>query len=1116
MEKIGQLQIISELQKFNQNISFWLAENEEGISYDVLTIKKNIEYEILLNRIIRNEVIALLNQKFEGIQKIVMVDYDEICKAHYIVYEHFENNVNKSYYTIENLRKIARGLNQLKSKNLDGFIFDKKTILTSKDDVNLCFVGLYDLFKQQNLINDEFLSPEVLKGIRPKFQSDIYSLSLFFKHQLKAENIQILNPIFEKSLSENRIDRYSKYSELLEELEKNEYSKKAIYSTLKPRISIKVLLEDEDYLGIIIDEMNQMCYIQLDRNRSSARDQIQATFSTKKFSGRFTVNEDDYIFIHLKSCRPSPSYEVQKNGFLCEYGFENSITKFNCTAYFNEKWENYNSLDELSRCKIDTITKWRTLPEKEKEFIEEQAFNAEYLQRELCNGNAANVRFKLTDKFRAWKKINELRKAKVQVSIDYKIVGQILDYNPTDCYLILKDVKCSIDEIPENGKLFQDVKMETSQYKKEMEAIKKFEKGDTVNPDFSSILTTPARIEQVNHIDMDYEGFKQLVINQNLKNDNTQRETVLEAIHQKPIFLIQGPPGTGKTTIIVELIQQLIKRNSNVKILVTSQGNDAIDNVLKNFIDSETQFMRLASQNTMDGEKVAKELMPHTYTEKLMHWVSETQQKSIANFNGSFKSEIKNSALVAFYNAYLNLDTNESKSLSVFFDMLKFEPNYIKKMFSEVKKISEVDMIFEKHLGKKFKQLKKIQKDWFAFISNAETDIGGKKWSMLNNGSEEIDLLTAFVKRVNLIGATCIHIASGQYSKINFRFDYVIMDESSKATPAECLVPINMGQNIILIGDHKQLPPVITREELIINKVRTELEDEGLDMDKEFGESLFETLITQFEVNQNLKSLIRMLDIQYRMPRQVGALISKYFYDNKLKNPDLKLIPEYDKSKFHGLNFIKPNTNIYEVETKEMMEVPNSIVFVSTSNRIAPFDNGNKYFRQNECNVDCIKEILNNLNKLYPENLTRDKPFTIGVIAGYRGQVELLKGINLFEYNNFVKTEIDDQGKEKLISLIEVNTVDKFQGAERDIIIYDIVKSSQGSSNIGFLVDYRRMNVAFSRVKRLLIVVGDSEYILKRASIDPKSKFKEFKLKQIVQDFHKQGLIINNLNDIIK
>jgi superfamily I DNA and/or RNA helicase len=325
------------------------------------------------------------------------------------------------------------------------------------------------------------------------------------------------------------------------------------------------------------------------------------------------------------------------------------------------------------------------------------------------------------------------------------------------------------------------------------------------------------------------------------------------------------------------------------------------------------------------------------------------------------------------------------------------------------------------------------------------------------------------------------------------------MDESSKASPAETLVPINMGQNIILIGDHKQLPPVVTREEAVKKNVKSELEDNGLDFEKAFGESLFEKLIKAFEADESKQNYIKMLDIQYRMPKQVGSLISKYFYDSNLKNPETSVIPDYDKQKHHGLT-LKRET---------------SIIFFSTSQRENPNDNDNKFNRQNKCNVQAIKELLEKLNVLYCDNLTKPKPFTIGIIAGYRGQVDLLKSsINLSQYSNFVQVETDENGKQKKTNLIEINTVDKFQGAERDIIIYDIVRSSKGQSNIGFLDDYRRINVAFSRVKRLLVVVGDSEYLIKRATLNPNGKFTEFKLQQIGQDLQEQGLVFNQLHEI--
>ncbi|MBK8657512.1 MAG: hypothetical protein IPN22_01180 [Bacteroidetes bacterium] len=96
------------------------------------------------------------------------------------------------------------------------------------------------------------------------------------------------------------------------------------------------------------------------------------------------------------------------------------------------------------------------------------------------------------------------------------------------------------------------------------------------------------------------------------------------------------------------------------------------------------------------------------------------------------------------------------------------------------------------------------------------------------------------------------------------------------------------------------------------------------------------------------------------------------------------------------MKFNKPTASIFDTAENREIEVPNSVIFVSTSNQANPNDNDNKFQRQNECNKNSIKEILKQLNKLYPDNLTRKKPFTIGVIAGYRGQVNLLKTVLIY------------------------------------------------------------------------------------------------------------------------
>jgi len=1121
LETIGQYNIIQELQKLNDNLTFWLTENNDGQTFDVLSIAKNPKYDRLIDRLILNEVSPLLNKDIAGFQKIVETGFDTENQVYFIAYENFDgqplNEVYK-YADIRTIIEIAKGLDGLKKDNRQTYIISPKYISVNSNGIaKVRFIGLFELFKFENLLETEYLSPNVVEWLndpkkpRPNFQDDIFSLVKTFEEFFilnYGSNSQQVNDILEKALKDKRTERFSKYHEFIELLEQIPFVTQT-YKNNSQIVRVKTQPQYEKDIQELINSMNENVWFLVENKLSEGKKQITGQFSTNSWNGRFFIDYKGYIFIPFNGCRNEKNDRIIKNenSFLSKFSFSTSPSDFNCYDFFKEKFDEQNRLSELNESKTEAVKIWQTLPDKEREFIEETAFKAKFNSRETTS-NGSNIKFQLVEvSDKSWVKLKELKNEGVILFIDDQKIGKILDFHPKENFITIKDAFCSIDEIPESGELIEDVRQETSQFKKQVEACKKFEKSDVVNPALCSILATPETTAMPNNTRLyqeDYDNFRNEVFNSNLKNDDTQREAVLEALHHKPVYLIQGPPGTGKTTVIVELIRQLIKRQKNVKILVTSQSNLAVDNVLEKLDDinqkenADLKFMRLASENTLEKENIRTSILPHTFENKLKNWVTETEQRAKNYFSEHFASQQKHKSLIEFYDFYSLLD--KENGWADFNRRLRMSQNYIKQLFESAKDFKEVKKIFEKELGSEFLKLKNIQRDWFAFLGGVTVEDGkDRKKSMLNNGSTEIDFLTAMMLQTNIIGATCIHIASSKYSKVNFRFDYVIMDESSKASPAETLVPINMGQNIILIGDHKQLPPVITREEAVKKNVKSELEDNGLDFEKAFGESLFEKLIKAFEADESKQNYIKMLDIQYRMPKQVGSLISKYFYDGKLKNPETSVIPDYDKEKHHELSLKK--------ET--------SIIFYSTSQRENPNDNDNKFNRQNKCNVQAIKELLEKLNVLYSDNLAKPKPFTIGIIAGYRGQVDLLKSsINLSQYSNFVQVETDENGKQKKTNLIEINTVDKFQGAERDIIIFDIVRSSKGQSNIGFLDDYRRINVAFSRVKRLLIVVGDSEYLIKRATLNPNGKFTEFKLQQIVQELQEQGLVFNQLNQI--
>ncbi len=205
METVGHLNIIQELKHLSDNLTLWLGESNDGQIFEVLTIKQNKNYQTLLDRLLKNEIMPLINQDFEGIQKVIRVDFDTVNKVHYIVYQH--NNSLQPIYnpTIKALKSLLVGLDLLKKQNRFGFAISDETIMTNQNEVMLRFVGLFELFKQQNILNETFLAPELLEKIRPNFQSDIYSVFKCFQSILKSNNDKILEEIFEKSLSEYNI-----------------------------------------------------------------------------------------------------------------------------------------------------------------------------------------------------------------------------------------------------------------------------------------------------------------------------------------------------------------------------------------------------------------------------------------------------------------------------------------------------------------------------------------------------------------------------------------------------------------------------------------------------------------------------------------------------------------------------------------------------------------------------------------------------------------------------------------------------------------------------------------------------------------------------------------------
>lgn len=340
---------------------------------------------------------------------------------------------------------------------------------------------------------------------------------------------------------------------------------------------------------------------------------------------------------------------------------------------------------------------------------------------------------------------------------------------------------------------------------------------------------------------------------------------------------------------------------------------------------------------------------------------------------------------------------------------------------------------------------KEIQKEWFSLLEQA-TD----------QDLDEIRKL--YVKHANVIGTTCVASANKEFMDNYPTFDVVIIDEVSKATPPELLLPMLKGKKIVLVGDHHQLPPLIgddTFEETLEAVMKeSNTFEEKRELEKLLEESLFERLYKNLP-NTNKQ----MLGIQYRMHENIMQTIAPFYQngneslhcglDNSDEVRDHKLNGKYIQRNEHLLWFDFPNEGPYfEERMKE----------------------GSSLFNPSE--LEMIRHLLIDLNDATEQAkaqglIEQDAVKGVGVISFYREQV------------NRVNALIDELHLPHLH--LRTGSVDKFQGMEMDVILLSMVRNNDNKQgDIGFAKDYRRLNVALSRARELLVLIGSSDMFTKR------------------------------------
>ncbi len=326
------------------------------------------------------------------------------------------------------------------------------------------------------------------------------------------------------------------------------------------------------------------------------------------------------------------------------------------------------------------------------------------------------------------------------------------------------------------------------------------------------------------------------------------------------------------------------------------------------------------------------------------------------------------------------------------------------------------------------KEIKRLKKQAAAFLDmahkykrhfgKAERDQRKALFTEARNIMKEVDnseqyIINDLVAKAQVITATLV--GANHYTVRNLKFNTVVIDEAGQALEPACWIPILKAQKVVLAGDHCQLPPTVKSAEAARNGLATTLLEKCVKLHPE---------------------AVVLLEEQYRMNEMIMGYSSSTFYDDRLKA--------------HA-----------SVARHVLFNNDNPLVFVDTAG--CGFDE--KTEQTSTYNPEEAAFLFRHLTQLVSALDSHYKPDnfpSIAIISPYKQQIDTLKE----QFQSSPALQVYEHK-------IAINTIDSFQGQERDIVYISMTRSN-ADSRIGFLSDIRRMNVAMTRARKKLVIIGDS------------------------------------------
>ncbi|MET0399834.1 MAG: AAA domain-containing protein [Longimicrobiaceae bacterium] len=543
--------------------------------------------------------------------------------------------------------------------------------------------------------------------------------------------------------------------------------------------------------------------------------------------------------------------------------------------------------------------------------------------------------------------------------------------------------------LPPGGTIVFDATRELANLNRQRHALRTVRTDGAVRSGLFGLLASPGDVQPP--VPASAAGANDL--------DESGRRAVETALGTDSFFLVQGPPGTGKTTVIARLVAEIRRLHPTDRVLVASQSNIAVDNVLERLerLLPETPKVRLGNPEKISETVRALELRTRLRDlQATLRVRAEEARERLERLAQVPASEIR--ALIDQLAEDAEPDEQAAAvelATGLLGETIPAAPDALRAHLEAVLRLRDKGVAGSERVAA-------IQRDWRERLQSASPDL-------------ERHLL----RSTPVIAGTCIGFI-GNRTAAELAYEWVIVDEAGRATPPELLVPLSRGHRFILVGDHRQLPPILDDE--VAQEVARDL---GL-RKEDLARSLFEELFEAAGPGARLR-----LGTQYRMHPEIGELVSRVFYDGEL---------------LHGVSASdRPHGERVFGAAVRWLDAAGSGTGAQERKVGTSFVN----HAEAACLAADLRTLVARLDEL-------GIVATIGVLAAYQPQVEMLrKGLGG-------------------LSAVEVLTVDAAQGKEFDFVYYSAVRSNP-TGQLGFLADERRLNVALSRARHCLTIVGDAE-----------------------------------------